>query len=203
MVCISCCNFSSSSTSDEVRLLPILSSHEIITDTKEFELRTLFVFTSVVMVRILSPCFSFCYKYDMNCAFCHIIKDQLETYKIYEDDFTIAFLDKHPIREGHLLVIPKQHETDFYKLDSKHYLALMETVKKMSSLVDKTFHPHKVGLIIAGWDVPHTHVHIVPMYDYHDITSKALLEGDRANPTDEELTETAGRLQASNNSKIS
>jgi histidine triad (HIT) family protein len=51
-----------------------------------------------------------------------------------------------------------------------------------------------VGLIVAGWDVPHTHVHIVPMNDYNDITSKSMMEGNRANPTQEELLEVLGKL---------
>lgn len=131
----------------------------------------------------------------MDCRFCVIATGQASTYKIYEDDFSVAFLDIHPIREGHILVIPKAHQPDFYKLDEQGYMALMNTVKKMAALVDKTFQPHKVGLIVAGWDVPHTHVHIVPMHDYHDITSKALLEGERAYPSDEELNKTLKLLK--------
>lgn len=133
----------------------------------------------------------------MDCRFCVIVADQASTHKVYEDDFSVAFLDIHPIREGHILVIPKAHQPDFYKLNDRDYRALMNTVKKMAALVDKTFHPHKVGLIVAGWDVPHTHVHIVPMHEYHDITSKALLEGERAHPSNEELDKTLERLQNS------
>ncbi len=131
----------------------------------------------------------------MNCPFCGIAESKISTHKVYEDDFSVAFLDKRPIREGHMLVIPKKHQADFYKLDNETYIELMDTVKKMAALVEDTFHPHKVGLIVAGWDVPHTHVHVVPMHDYHDITSKALLEGERANPSDDELEEALRRLQ--------
>lgn len=132
----------------------------------------------------------------MDCPFCAIAANQIITQKVYEDAFTVAFLDKHPIREGHMLVIPKTHQADFYKLDDEAYIQLMGTVKKMAALVEKTFHPHKVGLIAAGWDVPHVHIHIVPMHDYHDITSKALLEGERATPSNAELEKTLESLQA-------
>jgi histidine triad (HIT) family protein len=135
------------------------------------------------------------YTNSMDCPFCQIAENKVTAHKVYEDDFTVAFLDIHPIREGHLLVIPKNHQADFYKLDSDSYTNLMNTVKKMATLVDNTFHPHKVGIIVAGWDVPHTHIHVVPMHDYHDITSKALLEGERANPNEDELEKTLQHLQ--------
>jgi histidine triad (HIT) family protein len=124
-----------------------------------------------------------------DCIFCKIATGKLPSHKIYEDEETFAFLDKHPINPGHILVIPKKHEPDFHELDNENYLALMGTVKNLSHVVDIKMRPKKVGLIIAGWDVPHAHVHIVPMHDYHDITSKKMLEGGRANPADEELLE--------------
>ena len=130
-----------------------------------------------------------------DCPFCKISKGEIPTHKIYEDDFSFAFLDKHPINPGHILVIPKTHEPNFYSLDDENYQGLMSAVKKLSTLVNEKIHPKKVGLIIAGWDVPHTHVHIVPMQDYNDITSKSILEGKRANPTDEELERTASILK--------
>jgi histidine triad (HIT) family protein len=129
-----------------------------------------------------------------DCIFCKISKGELATYKIYEDEFSFAFLDKHPINPGHILVIPKVHEPDFYKLDELNYQALMSTVKKLAALVNEKIKPIKVGIIAAGWDVPHAHIHVVPMQDYHDITSKSLLEGKRSNPSNEELTETLNLL---------
>lgn len=134
-----------------------------------------------------------------DCLFCQISKGELPAHKIYEDDYVFAFLDKHPIHPGHILVIPKQHEPDFYKLDDALYLPLMLAVKKLAGVLHGYAQPKKVGLIVAGWDVPHTHVHIVPMHDYHDITSKSMLEGKRADPSDEVLGKVAeglrGRLE--------
>lgn len=130
-----------------------------------------------------------------DCIFCKIASGEISTHKIYEDEKTFVFLDKHPINPGHMLVIPKTHEPDFYKLDANYYQALMETVQLMSARVAEQLTPKKVGLIVAGWDVPHTHVHVVPMEDYNDITSKSILDGNRANPTEEELVTVAISLQ--------
>jgi histidine triad (HIT) family protein len=129
-----------------------------------------------------------------NCIFCKIIQGEVPAYKVYEDDKIFAFLDIHPINPGHILVIPKIHESDFYNLDSENYNALMDIVKKLSRKVHEQFDPKKVGLIVAGWDVPHAHVHIVPMHDYSDITSKPILEGTRTNPTSEDLEQVVQKL---------
>lgn len=129
-----------------------------------------------------------------DCIFCKIVKGEIPSYKVYEDESVFAFLDLHPINPGHVLVIPKKHEPVFYDLDNETYHALMQTVKKLAETVHIKIQPKKVGLIVAGWDVPHTHVHVVPMQDYHDITSKSLLDGNRANPTAEELSKIAALL---------
>ncbi|MDP2650208.1 MAG: HIT family protein, partial [bacterium] len=91
-------------------------------------------------------------------------------------------------------VIPKKHEPDFEKLDENTYSHTMQIVQHVARAIDKAIHPKKVGMFIAGWDVPHTHVHVVPMQDYHDITSKRLLENARDNPDADELNETATKI---------
>ena len=121
---------------------------------------------------------------------------RLSTAVVFEHTLTIAFLDKHPINPGHTLVIPKEHQENFYDLDDDSYHALMATVKRLAKIVHRRLQPKKVGLIVAGWDVAHTHVHIVPMREYHDVTSKSLLEGTRANPSDDELFDTATLLRS-------
>jgi histidine triad (HIT) family protein len=130
------------------------------------------------------------------CHFCDIASGRLSTAKVCEDALTFAFLDKHPINRGHTLVIPKQHHPDFYDLPDDSYHALMTTVKRIAKVLHVKLQPKKVGLIVAGWDVAHAHVHIVPMHAYHDITSKSVLEGRRANPSDEELSKTAAMLRS-------
>lgn len=129
-----------------------------------------------------------------NCIFCQLAQRNEKSHKIYEDESTFAFLDKHPINPGHILVIPKQHVSDFFDLDDDLYSKVWLAVKRISKIVNKVTKPKKVGVLVAGWDVPHTHIHIVPMHDYHDLTSKSLLEGKRTNPIDEELAEVATKL---------
>ena len=129
------------------------------------------------------------------CIFCKIIKGKIPAHKVYKDNLVFAFLDKHPINPGHILVVPKKHIPDFYNLDDKNYRALMVAVKKLAKIIKK-INPKKVGLFIAGWDVPHTHAHIVPMKNHHDITSKAssLRGGKQANPGDKRLAKMAKQL---------
>jgi len=130
-----------------------------------------------------------------NCIFCKIIKGEIPSVKIWEDKKVLAFLDIHPINPGHILVIPKKHEPDFYNLDETSYSYLMDAVKSLSKKVETIIKPKKVGLIVAGWDVPHAHIHIVPMYDYHDVTSKSLIEGKKSNPSTEELNKIAEKIR--------
>ncbi len=115
---------------------------------------------------------------------------------MYEDETILAFLDVHPINMGHVLVIPKNHEPNFYDLDDSTYSELMRVVKSISLKVQTELKPKRTGLFIAGWDVPHTHVHVVPMNDYHDITSKRFADLESPKPSEEELAEVAKKINA-------
>lgn len=129
-----------------------------------------------------------------DCVFCKIVKGEIPSYKVYEDDDVFAFLDIHPINTGHTLVIPKQHVPEFQDLNEKTYGAVMSATQKISRIAKEKFNPKRVGIMIVGWDVPHTHVHVVPMNEHGDITSKTLLENRAGNPSQEELTQTAQLL---------
>ncbi len=130
----------------------------------------------------------------MSCIFCEIIKGNIPSHKIWEDESAFAFLDIHPINEGHALVIPKKHEPDLHNLEESEYAGVMHAVREVSLMVDKALQPKKVGLLVAGWDVPHAHVHVVPMNDYHDLTSKKLMEKTLLAPSDEELSKTREKI---------
>ncbi len=65
----------------------------------------------------------------------------------------------------------------------------------MASVIEAMYQPKKVGMLAAGFDVAHTHIHVLPMYDYHDITSKVILEGKRANLTEGELQMVAAQIK--------
>jgi histidine triad (HIT) family protein len=129
-----------------------------------------------------------------DCIFCKIVAGEIPAEKLYEDERTLAFLDIHPLRSGHTLVIPKVHEPDIHHLDDDIFVAVMLTAKKMARIIEKELKPKRVGLLVAGWDVPHAHVHVVPMEDFHDLTSKILLENRRGNPTQKERAAMRARL---------
>jgi histidine triad (HIT) family protein len=121
------------------------------------------------------------------CIFCDIIARAESAFVVYENSDAVAFLDKHPINVGHLLVVPKHHVESFYELDEDSFTGLMLVVRRMASVLAAVYQPRKVGMLAAGFDVAHAHIHVLPMYEYHDITSKVILEGRRANPSEEEL----------------
>ena len=132
---------------------------------------------------------------DRNCIFCDVVAGAVGAFVVYEDSQAVAFLDKHPINAGHLLVVTRQHVGSFYELDESPFVELMLLVRRMALALEATYRPRKVGMLAAGFDVAHAHVHVLPMYDYHDITSKAILEGRRADPSEEELRVEAGRIR--------
>jgi histidine triad (HIT) family protein len=114
---------------------------------------------------------------------------------VYEDSHAVAFMDKHPINVGHLLVVPRQHVESFYELGEDSFVGLMLVVRRMAAALEVAYRPRKVGMLAAGFDVAHAHIHVLPMYEYHDITSKAILEGRRASPSGEELQMAAGQIR--------
>lgn len=124
--------------------------------------------------------------------FTKIIKGEIPSFKIYEDDKTLAFLDIHPITEGHTLVIPKKQVEFVWDLDEADYQALMATCKKVARhLREKTGH-ELVGEKIEGVDVPHTHVHLIPFSDIKDYRNIA---DQSAEPDFAALEKVARRLR--------
>lgn len=99
----------------------------------------------------------------MSSIFTKIIQGEIPSYKIYEDDKTLAFLDINPETKGHTLVVPKKEVDKIYDLEDEDYEALMKTVKKLSKHMEKIL-GRRTLLKVIGTDVPHAHVHLMP-YD--------------------------------------
>lgn len=97
-----------------------------------------------------------------SCIFCKIAKGEIPSYKVYENDDLLAFLDINPFSRGHILLIPKKHVKWVWDLDEKDYLNLMNAVKKIAKVMQEEFNTEWVVEGIAGIDVPHAHVHIIP-----------------------------------------
>ncbi len=94
--------------------------------------------------------------------FTKIIKGEIPSHKIYEDDRTYAFLDIHPITPGHTLVIPKKQVEFVWDLDEDDYQALQRSVQNIARHMRRTLDVPYVGEQIIGVDVPHAHVHLIP-----------------------------------------
>jgi histidine triad (HIT) family protein len=130
-----------------------------------------------------------------DCIFCDINERSESTFIVCENSHAIAFLDKHPINIGHVLVVPTYHVESFYELDEDSFIELMLMVRRIAAVLETTYRPRKVGMLAAGFDVTHAHIHVLPMYEYHDITSKVILEGRRADPSERELRKVAEDIQ--------
>ena len=98
----------------------------------------------------------------MSSIFTKIINGEIPSYKIYEDDKTLAFLDIHPETKGHVLVVPKKEVDKIYDLDDADYDALMHTVKKLSKHMEDKLGARILWKVV-GTDVPHAHVHLEPL----------------------------------------
>ena len=98
----------------------------------------------------------------MSSVFGKIVAGEIPCYKVYEDDKTLAFLDIHPETKGHTLVIPKIEVDKIYDLSNEDYTALMDTVKKLSSHMEKVLGARIIWKVV-GTDVPHAHVHLMPL----------------------------------------
>lgn len=94
--------------------------------------------------------------------FTKIINGEIPCHKIYEDEYTFAFLDINPRRPGHTLVIPKKPIEFVWDLDQTDYPALMATVQKVALRIREVMRVPYVGELIIGTDVPHAHIHLVP-----------------------------------------
>ena len=94
--------------------------------------------------------------------FSKIIRGEIPSHKIYEDDNTFAFLDINPTQPGHTLVVPKKQVEFVWDLGDEHYTALMAACKKIARHIRQTLRVKYVGVKVIGEEVPHAHVHLIP-----------------------------------------
>lgn len=125
-----------------------------------------------------------------DCIFCKIVAGEIPALKVYEDDHVLAFLDISPVNEGHTLVIPKTHIPEFQDVESALYIEVMKVAQKLAKALKNSVPAKRVGLAVVGFDVPHTHIHVIPLTDIHDITSEKVLKGTKLKPSKEEFETT-------------
>ncbi|MBN2480545.1 MAG: HIT family protein [Bacteroidales bacterium] len=105
----------------------------------------------------------------MASIFTRIIKGEIPSYKIAEDESYFAFLDIHPLAKGHTLVVPKT-ETDYlFDLDEELLAGMMVFARRIARGIDKSVHCKRVGVAVLGLEVPHAHIHLIPINDLGDI----------------------------------
>ncbi len=105
----------------------------------------------------------------MATLFTKIIKGEIPCHKIYEDDTYLAFLDIRPINPGHTLVIPKKEVNYIFDLDDDLLAGLMLCAKKVAHMIEQKVTCKRIGIMVAGLEVPHAHVHLIPMNEIPDL----------------------------------
>lgn len=124
--------------------------------------------------------------------FSMIVAGDIPSYQILEDDRYYAFLDINPLAEGHTLVIPKK-ETDYlFDVEDEELAGMMVFAKKIARAIDRVMDCKRVGVAVLGLEVPHAHIHLVPINGLHDIEfSKPKLKF-----SEEEFRATAEKIKA-------
>ncbi|HAR73626.1 MAG TPA: HIT family protein [Flavobacteriaceae bacterium] len=105
----------------------------------------------------------------MASIFTKIINGEIPSYKIAENDKYIAILDAFPLVEGHVLIIPKKEVDKIFDLDKETYLGLMGFSYEIAQAIEKAIPCLRVGVAVVGLEVPHVHVHLVPLNTMQDI----------------------------------
>ncbi len=105
----------------------------------------------------------------MSSIFSKIVKHEIPSYKISEDDNYFAFLDINPLTKGHTLVIPKKEVDYIFDIDDNTYKGLFLFAKKIAKAIDKSIECERVGVVVLGLEIPHAHIHLIPMKSERDI----------------------------------
>lgn len=105
----------------------------------------------------------------MSSIFTKIINGEIPAYKIAEDDNYLAFLDVNPNAKGHTLCIPKQEINRLFDMEEEHYLGLMKFSRKVAKALEKTVPCKRVGVAVIGLEVPHVHIHLIPLNEMDEM----------------------------------
>lgn len=125
----------------------------------------------------------------MATIFTKIINGEIPGYKIAEDDKYCAFLDVNPVVEGHTLVVPKREEAYIFDLEDDEIAGLMVFAKKVAKKLKSKIDCKKIGVTVIGLEVPHAHIHLLPINKESDMDFK-----NKKTPTPTELKAIADRI---------
>lgn len=127
--------------------------------------------------------------------FTKIIKGEIPSFKVAEDEHFFAFLDINPLKKGHTLVIPKlaEPEADYiFALDDKTLAEMAVFAKRVASAIEKAIPCKRVGVAVLGMEVPHVHIHLIPL----DKETDMLFTNPKLKLSPEEMKETAEKIAA-------
>tara|TARA_B100001287_G_scaffold173540_1_gene146205 strand:+ start:4693 stop:5082 length:390 start_codon:yes stop_codon:yes gene_type:complete len=126
----------------------------------------------------------------MDSVFTKIIKKEISSFTVYEDTDVIAFLDINPVTMGHTLVVPKKQVDYIFDLDSDDYNKLWATTKKIANGLKKSVICRRIGISVVGFEVPHCHIHLIPINTIRDMNFDNLYA---SNPS--EMSDIAERIK--------
>ncbi|MBQ8055836.1 MAG: HIT family protein [Paludibacteraceae bacterium] len=128
----------------------------------------------------------------MASIFSKIVAGEIPSYKVAEDENFYAFLDINPLVKGHTLVIPKKEVDYIFNLDNETYSGLMQFARRVAAAVEKACPCKRVGMAVIGLEVPHTHIHLIPINKESDM----LFSNPKQKLTNEEFIEIAQAIAA-------
>ncbi|NBW02298.1 MAG: HIT family protein [Cytophagia bacterium] len=128
----------------------------------------------------------------MSSIFSKIVQGEIPCHKIAEDDQFLAFLDVMPLVEGHTLVIPKQEIDYIFDLDPEVLAGLMKFAQRVAPAIKKAIPCKRIGVAVIGLEVPHAHVHLVPLNRMLDIN----FSQEKLKPSQESLAKTAELIRS-------
>ncbi len=105
----------------------------------------------------------------MSSIFTKIVNGEIPCYKIAEDENYLAFLDVNPNAKGHTLCIPKQEINKIFDMEEDLYLGLMKFSRKIAKAIEKSVECKRIGVAVVGLEVPHVHIHLIPLQDMDDM----------------------------------
>ena len=114
----------------------------------------------------------------MGSVFSKLISGELPCHKVAESDDFLAFLDINPNTEGHTLCIPKKTEDKIFNLSEEEYTSLMQFSRKVALALRKTIKCKRVGVSVIGLEVPHVHIHLIPINSMEDMTFQKKVKVD-------------------------
>ena len=128
----------------------------------------------------------------MSSIFTKIVRKEIPSYKVHENDKFYAFLDINPLKKGHTLVIPKNEIDYIFDLESDEYKNLWGFAKNVANGMQKVIDCKRISIVVMGLEVPHAHIHLIPLDNMNDINFNQL----KLNLSSEEMQQIADKIRS-------